>query len=87
MYFFQPENYITVNFKGKKVEKFDFSNGNSTLTEIPVIEHNAIVEELSDLIQTIQSKRAPKVTLKDGLNALSVADKVVKKILRQNYNL
>ena len=87
MYFFQPENYISVNFKGKKVEKFDFSNGNSTLTEIPVIEHNAIVEELSDLIQTIQNKRTPKVTLKDGFYALSVADKVVKKIMQQNYHL
>ena len=87
MYFFQPKNYISVNFKGKKVEKLDFSNGNSKLIEIPVIEHNAIVEELSDLIQTIQNKRTPKVTLKDGLNALSVADKVVKKILQQNYNL
>jgi len=87
MYFFQSENYISVNFKEKKAEKLDFSNGTSTLTEIPVIDHNAIVEELSDLFLTIQNKKTPKVTLKDGLNALSVADKVVTKILQKNYDL
>jgi predicted dehydrogenase len=81
MCIFQPENYITVNFQEKKVEKIKFHNNQTNLTEISVVEHNAIVEELSDFIQTIQQHRTPKVTMTDGLNALRIADKVVKKII------
>jgi len=77
---FQPENYITVNFQEKKVEKTEFPNGVTNIAEIPIVEHNAIVVELSDFIQSIQHNREPKVTMNDGLNALRIADKVVKKI-------
>ena len=83
MCIFQEENYISVNFQGKKVEKIEFENEATVITEIPVIEHNAIVEELSDFVQTIQLNKAPKVTMNDGLNALRVVDKVVAKILHQ----
>jgi len=84
MCIFQPENYISVNFQEKKVEKMEFHNHQSNITEIPVQDHNAIVEELSDFIQSIQHSRAPKVTINNGLNALYIADKVVKKIIQQN---
>jgi predicted dehydrogenase len=86
MCIFQPENYITVDFQEKKSEKIEFQNNQTWLTEISVIEHNAIVEELSDFIQTIQHHRMPKITMNDGVNALRIADKVVTKILQKNYN-
>jgi len=82
MSIFQPENYITVNFQEKKVEKIVFQKYQTYLTEIHVAEHNAMVEELSDFIESIQYQRMPKVSMTDGLNALHVADKVVKKILQ-----
>ena len=78
----QPENYITVNFQEKRVEKIDFQNHQANLTAIPITEHNAIVAELSDFIQAIQHYQTPKVTTIDGLNALRIADKVVKKIIQ-----
>ncbi|MCL1850848.1 MAG: Gfo/Idh/MocA family oxidoreductase [Bacteroidetes bacterium] len=82
MCIFQPENYITVNFQEKKVEKMEFKNHQTDISEISVVEHNAIVEELTDFIQTIQHQKTPKVTMNDGVNALRIADKVVKKILQ-----
>jgi len=81
MCIFQPENYISVNFQEKKVEKIEFQNNQSCCTEIPIKDCNAIVTELSDFIQTVKENGVPKVTLNDGLNALHIADKVVKKIL------
>jgi len=87
MCIYQPENYITVNFQEKKVEKTTFQNNRPSIAEISVTEHNAIVEELSDFLQAIQQNRIPEVTVNDGLNALYVADKIVKKILRQNQYL
>jgi predicted dehydrogenase len=86
MCIFQPENYITVNFQEKKVEKINLQNRETSLLEITVIEHNAIIKELSDFILTIQRKEAPKVTMNDGLNALRIADKIITKILQQNYH-
>jgi len=83
MCIYQPENYITANFQDKKVEKTEFKNNRSNIMDIYVIEHNAIVEELSDFLQSIQQNRAPKVTIMDGLNALNIADKIVKEIFRQ----
>jgi predicted dehydrogenase len=79
---FQPENYITVDFQKKKVEKIEFKSNQTDISEISVVEHNAIVAELADFIQSIQHQRTPKVTLNDGVNALRIADKVVKKILQ-----
>jgi predicted dehydrogenase len=81
MCIFQEKNYITVNFQEKKVEKIEFHNNQSHITAIPVKDHNAIVEELSDFIQSIQQNRTPKVTINDGFNALYIADKIVKKII------
>jgi len=85
MCIFQPKNYLTVDFQEKKVEIIEFENRQTFVTEIPIVEHNAIVEELSDFIQTIQRNRTPKVTMNDGLNALCIADKVVTEILQKNY--
>jgi len=81
MHIFQPENNITVNFQEKKVEIIEFKNNTLIFNEIPIIEHNAIAEELSDFVQTILLHKTPKVTMMDGLNALRIADKVVQKIL------
>ena len=83
MHIFQPENYITVNFQEKTAEKIEFLNNQTITTTIPVIDHNAIVEELSDFIYTIQHKQTPKVTMNDGFNALRIADNVYKIILRK----
>lgn len=83
MCIYQPENYITVNFQEKKVEKMEFQNTNINTTEISVVDNNAIAEELSDFIQTIQHKREPKVSINDGLFALRIADEIVKKIIQK----
>jgi predicted dehydrogenase len=84
MCIFQPNNYINVDFQEKTAEKIEFENLGTVNTEIPVLEHNAIVEELSDFIYTIQHHKTPAVTMEDGLNALRIADKVVTKIQQQN---
>jgi predicted dehydrogenase len=83
MYIYQPKNYLVVDFHEKKAEKIEFVNSLPSHTQIPVIEHNAIVEELSDFVHIIQHNKPQKVTMKDGLNALRIADKVVTKILQQ----
>jgi len=87
MVIFHHNNYISVNFQEKKVEINEFENGHSFSTDIPIVERNAIVEELSDFIQKIQNNKTPKVTIYDGANALCVADKVVNDILRQNIKI
>jgi len=84
MYIYQPENCLVVDFHEKKAEKTAFENFTPSFAKIPVIEHNSIVEELSDFVHTIQYKKIPKVTMENGLNALHIADKVVTKILQQN---
>jgi predicted dehydrogenase len=86
MRIFQPENYMSINFQEKKVEKFEFSNKQTIITELPIIEHNSIVEELTDFIKSIKQNKAPTVTMEDGLNALRIADKVVSIILQQNVH-
>jgi len=85
MCIFQSKNYLNVDFQEKKVEIIEFENRQTFVTEIPIVEHNAIVEELSDFIQAIQYNRVPKVAMNDGLNALCIADKVVAKIIEQDY--
>jgi predicted dehydrogenase len=86
MCIFHPKNCLTVDFQEKKVEIIEFEKGQTFATEIPIVEHNAIVEELSDFIQSVQHNRAPKVTMYDGMNALCIADKVVNEILQQNMH-
>jgi len=86
MCIFQSKNYLTVDFQEKKVENIEFENQQTFISEVPIVEHNAIVEELADFAQTVQYHKIPTVTIKDGLSALRVADKVVTKILQQNYN-
>jgi predicted dehydrogenase len=85
MCIFQPESYINVNFQEKAAEKIEFQDSTPIITKIQVFEYNAIVEELSDFIFTINQRKPPTVTMKDGLNALRIADKVVNDILQQNY--
>jgi predicted dehydrogenase len=87
MCIFHQKNYITVDFQEKKVEIIEFEKGHSFATEIPIVECNAIVEELSDFINTIRQNRVPKVTMYDGLNALRIADKVVNEIIQHNRHL
>ncbi|MCL2290775.1 MAG: Gfo/Idh/MocA family oxidoreductase [Bacteroidetes bacterium] len=84
MCIFQPKNYLTVDFQERKVENIEFENHQTFISEIPIVEHNAIVEELSDFVQTVRHNKTPTVTIDDGLNALRIADKVVTKILQQN---
>jgi predicted dehydrogenase len=84
MYIYQPKSCLTVDFHEKTAEKIAFENSTPSFTKIPVIEHNAIVEELSDFVHTVQHKKIPRVTMENGLNALRIADKVVTKILQQN---
>jgi predicted dehydrogenase len=83
MCIFQPNNYINVNFQDKTAEKIEFQNTTTTKFNISVLEHNAIVEELADLVHTILHDKIPTVTMKDGLTALHVADKVVTEILQK----
>jgi predicted dehydrogenase len=86
MCIYHLKNYLSIDFQEKKVEIIEFEKGQTFTTEIPIVEHNAIVEELSDFIQTVRHHRAPKVSMYDGLNALHIADKVVNKILQQNMH-
>jgi len=86
MRIFQPENYMTINFQDKKVEKFEFSNQQTIINELPIFEYNSIIKELSDLTHSIKHNQPPKVTMEDGLNALRIADKVVGIIQQQNVH-
>jgi predicted dehydrogenase len=86
MCIYHPKNYLSIDFQEKKVEIIEFEKGQTFATEIPIVEHNAIVEELLDFVQTVRHHRAPKVSMYDGLNALHIADKVVHKILQQNMH-
>ena len=85
MCIFQPQNCIYVNFQEKQAEIIEFEKSNAVISKIPVIEYNAIIEELTDFIQTVQKKSSPKITLKDGYNALCVADKIVTNIFNKMY--
>jgi predicted dehydrogenase len=83
MCIFHHKNYLSVDFQEKKVEIIEFEKGQTFAIEIPIVEHNAIVEELSDFVNAVQKNRVPKVSMYDGLNALYIADKVVNKIMQQ----
>jgi len=87
MRIFQPENYMTINFQDKKVEKFEFINQQTIINELPIFEHNSIIKELSDLIHSIKQNQPPKVAMEDGLNALRIVDKVVAIIHQQKCTL
>jgi predicted dehydrogenase len=88
MCIFQSNNCISVDFQDKKAEIIMFERLNTITAEIPVIAHNAIIEELCDFIQSVQQKRTPKISLMDGNKALCIADKVITNILQQNqYNV
>jgi len=86
MRIFQPENYMMINFQDKKVEKFEFNNQQTFINELPIFEHNSIIKELSDLIQSIKQNMEPRVPMEDGLNALRIADKVVNIIHQQKVH-
>lgn len=55
-----------------------------TIQELPVVETNAIEEELNDFYKSVVERRRPKVNLEDGYKALKLAHLIQLKIDEQH---
>lgn len=56
------------------------------LLELPVRDHNAILEEQGDFLSAIQEARPPIVTGQDGKRALEVAERVVQALHEHSWD-
>ena len=56
------------------------------LTELPVVESNAILEEQRDFVTSICQSRQPKVSGQDGLRALDAAERVLASIAAHHWD-
>lgn len=56
------------------------------LTELPVVESNAILEEQLDFVISIHQSRQPKVNGQDGLRALDAAERILASISAHHWD-
>jgi predicted dehydrogenase len=56
------------------------------LTELPVVESNAILEEQRDFVASIRQSRQPKVSGEDGLRALDAAERILASIAAHHWD-
>jgi predicted dehydrogenase len=94
MQIFQSESYIILDYQDKTGVVFSKSAAGIEKEAVPVIDHNALQEELENFIRNaltaIETKKVPelKVSGKSGLEALRLAVKITEEINRHNryYN-
>ena len=56
------------------------------LTELPVVESNAILEEQRDFVASIRQSRQPQVSGRDGLRALDAAERILAGIAAHHWD-
>jgi len=79
--FFQPEAYVSIDYAAQKVEQYRLVKGN---TAMPVIEggdlavafEEPLLRELTDFVDAVVSKRAPRVDGLQGRRALVLAQQI-----------
>lgn len=94
MQIFQAESYIALDYQDKTGFVFSKSTTGIVKEAVPVIDHNALQEELENFIGNaliaIETKKVPelKVSGKSGLEALRLAVKITEEINKHNryYN-
>lgn len=78
--FFQPRNYVSVDFAARKVEAFRMVNKRIEPVSVAVLEGDALTSELNDFRMSCETGCAPTVPGLDGLNALRSAQIISARI-------
>lgn len=78
--FFQPRNYVSVDFAARKVEAFRMADGKIEPVPVTVSEGDALTSELNDFRMACETGCAPTVPGLDGLNALRSAQIISSRI-------
>lgn len=71
--FFQPRNYVSVDFASRKVEAFRVKGRNIEPVPVEVSTGDALTAELNDFRQACETGASPTVSGRDGLSALTSA--------------
>ena len=77
---FQPDSYMTLDYKNQSGEFYQVVNGKISVTEIQTDKQEPLKVELADFLSCVDQCRAPKVSIVHGKMALSAALKILKQI-------
>ena len=78
--FFQPDEYISIDYAAQKVEKFTINRvlGIPKIEggDVPVTNEEPLARELADFVDSVRLKRPPLVDGVQGRRALALADQI-----------
>ena len=78
--FFQPDEYISIDYAAQKVEKFTINRvlGIPKIDggDVPVANEEPLARELADFVDAVRLKRSPLVDGAQGRRALALADQI-----------
>jgi predicted dehydrogenase len=82
--FFQPSAYLSIDYAAQKIEMYKLVTGAGLPSiqggDIPVVYEEPLVRELADFVDAVTTKRAPRVTGKQGRRALALAQQITDRI-------
>src|SRR5690606_9208265 len=79
---FQCDNHITIDFLRKTAAICRFQNGEQVEEQISCEDSNAIMEELKSFGASIREDKEPPVPLRDGLNSMEIAFRIMEEMNR-----
>ena len=77
---FQPDSYMTLDYKNQTGEYYQVVEGKISGSEIQTIKQEPLKVELADFLNCVEHCTQPKVSIIHGKMALSVALKILKQI-------
>ena len=78
---FQEDGYLSLDYQERKGEMAILGPAGVTRQEVPIHDHNALLQELVDFVAAVRSPaHRPAVTGQHGLNALRIAEQITRQI-------
>jgi predicted dehydrogenase len=82
--FFQPAAYLSIDYAAQKIELWRLVTGDGAPSieggEVPVVNEEPLLRELTDFVDAVVSNRAPLVTGLEGRRALALAQQITDKM-------
>jgi predicted dehydrogenase len=83
--FFQPAGYLSIDYAAQKVEGWRPVKGSGPMPsiqggELPVVNEEPLVRELTDFVDAVRNNRPPRVDGVQGRRALALAQQIADKM-------
>ena len=92
---FQPDSYISADYKNRKIGVTRFELGGANIADLPKLAHtedefqdsDPLADQIRSFVESIRNRTEPRVTGVDGKKALSVALSIIEQIQRKGETL